>query len=674
MSKTLEEISGMNDEEKLLHRDYTDDLETHDQAIENYDALEAMDAGMTYDTESKKTSNGLTDNMTATIYIERAARVAGQLPDGETVAIGKKDMGKAMFYDLLRTNWIYENANSQFDFLTKMYLWQYSSSVYNVVPMHYDLTVNESTGYYGPDCWLWNPRNFVPQAGITSVTDMDYAHAITYKTKGWFQDILDDKDDDYDLDAIKEIMDKLDSVEKEADEKRDTMSYRDKIKTTTKQVEVVTRYESGEDGRWVTFLPDYSYTVIRNIENPHKNGRIPFVLKRCLPRLDSYYGNGDFARSMPMQFANDGLDNFYFQGIKVNMFPIHMINMQSAVKNTIQNKAGAIWQFNGPPDARRMETSTAGLSTYQAAKGMTKGAIQTAAGTTDTRSNAESSSDPGFGKTPQALRMMSERESTRDNLDRGFLERAMAELIDGMFSILPTMSEDIPVDLFQKEIDQMIESGHTDVIEIIDMWSEKEDLTYDVSESEDLLRMKIKPGAFKNISAHFKLKPNSTSKQTREEQLQSVIDFWTFIGKMPNALDQYQENTGKVPDWEFVFKEMGDMMDLPFMAKMFTEAAPQPATPPGEEPMPQGPEGMMPPEQGMMPPEAMPPQMPEQGGEMPMPEMGMPPQDLPSEIPEEFLIVSPANPITIAGHKFTDPELAWEAYKQYVTITGQEPQ
>lgn len=666
MSKTLEEITTLNDEEKLLHRDYTDDLETHDQAIDNYDALEAMDAGMTYDTESKKTTNGLTDNMTATIYIERAARVAGQLPDGETVAIGKKDLGKAMFFDILRSKWIYENANSQFDFLTKMYLWQYSSSVYNVVPMHYDLTVNESTGYHGPDCWLWNPRNFVPQAGISSVTDMDYAHAITYKTKSWFEAILEDEDDEYDTDAVKEILEKIDSVEKEANDKRDTLSYREKIKTTTKQVEVVTRYESGPNGRWITFLPDYGCTVIRNIENPHQNGRIPFVLKRCLPRIDSYYGNGDFSRSMPMQFANDGLDNFYFQGIKINMFPVHMVNMQSAVKNTIQTKPGALWQFNGPVDARRMETSTAGLSTYQAAKGMSKGAIQTIAGTTDTRANAESSSDPGFGKTPQALRMMAERESTRDNLDRGFLERAMGELIDGMFSILPTMSEDIPIDLFQKEIDEIIETGHEDILEIIEAWESRDELTYTVSETENLIRLKLKPKAFKNISAHFKLKANSTSKQTREEQLQSIIDFWTFLGKMPNALDQYRETSGKVPDWEYIFGEMGKMMDLPFMSKMFTEA-PAPPTPAGEDGMPQmeGAPGVPPQELPQGPPGGLPPEMMGQAGA---------PSDMPDDIPEEFLIVSPSNPVSIAGHTFIDPELAWEAYKQYVTITGQEPQ
>ena len=148
-------MTNMSKQEKQLSRDYREDIDQHDGAIEDYDAYEAMDMGKTYDPVSKKTGNGLTDNMTATIYLERAARVAGQLPEGETQAVGKKDYGKGMFLDILRNKWIYPNANSQFDFLTKMFIWQYGSSQYNYMPMHYDINVNESTGYVGPDCWLW---------------------------------------------------------------------------------------------------------------------------------------------------------------------------------------------------------------------------------------------------------------------------------------------------------------------------------------------------------------------------------------------------------------------------------------------------------------------------------------------------------------------------------------
>lgn len=698
--KTLSEIKPQTGQEKNLNRDYTEDLDAHDSAIGDYDAYEAMDMGKTYDPVSRQTGNGLTDNMTATIYLERAARVAGQLPEGETLAFGKKDYGKGMFLDLLRTKWINPNANSQFDFLTKMFIWQYGSSEYNVMPMHYDIVVNETTGYIGPDCWLWSPRNFIPQSGFTSISDMDYVHAISYKSVRFFEDILDDDEDDtWDKDAIRSILTQLKNTTRTADSKRDTLSYRERMKQSTRQICVATRYEAGKKGRWITFLPDMGCKVLRNIANPHENARIPFVLKRCIPKLDSYYGNGDFQRSMPMQFANDGLDNFYFQGIKVNLFPAMMINMQTAIRHTISQEPGAVMEFNGTPDAKRLETSTAGLSTYQAAKGMAKGAIQSIAGTTDTRSNADSASDPGFGKTPEALKQIAEREGTRDNFDRGLLERAMAELYDGMYSIIPTIADDIPIDVFSKEIEEIIESGYTDLSEMFKHWEASENASYRMSESGNQMRIKLNPAAFKNITARFEVKANSTAKQTREQQLEAIQQFWLFIGKMPNALDQYQQATGKVPDWDYVFGEMGKLYDLPFLQKMFTTpgAPGQPPSPagqaptvPGAQPTPQpgmtpqppvagnpgqppvppqpGAEGGQPqlltPEMvmgGGQPQGAQPPQMPE--GMQPSQQ---PPQQAAQPDPEALKLIasaSPENPVRVGNYNFTNPSLAMEAYQ-----------
>ena len=78
----------LDDEGKFYKRDYDEDLSAHDTAIENFDAFEAMHMGKTYDTVSRTTSNGLTDSATATIYLERAARVAGKLPEGDMFAFG----------------------------------------------------------------------------------------------------------------------------------------------------------------------------------------------------------------------------------------------------------------------------------------------------------------------------------------------------------------------------------------------------------------------------------------------------------------------------------------------------------------------------------------------------------------------------------------------------------
>lgn len=570
----------LDDEGKFYKRDYDEDLSAHDTAIENFDAFEAMHMGKTYDQKTRETKNGLTDSATATIYLERAARVAGKLPEGEMLAFGKKDYGKALFMDILRTKWIYPNANAQRPFKTKMYMWQYGSSEYGYMPMYYDLNISPS-GYFGPDCWLWNPRNFIPQNGFITVEEMDYVHAIAYKSPTWFDDLLEeDEAGGWKKDKIKELQEQIKSALKEPDEKRDTLLGRNVNRQSSRQVQVVTRYESGDDGRWVTFLPEFGFTVIRSIKNPHKNGRIPFVIKPCIPTFDSFYGIGDFQRSMPMQFANDGLDNFYFQGIKINLFPPTIVNAQGVVRHTVRpGEAGTVWEEIIPNSIRKYEGSTAGLSTYQAAKGMAKGAIQSIAGTTDTRANAENSMDPGMGKTPQALSMIGEREDTRDGQDRDLLEEAMKQLIDGMMSLILIIPNKIPVDLFAKEIEEIIEDGHTDLSDIFRVTTATKLLKWRLSNSGNQIRLTIDPTRLRGLEYRFQLEAGSTAKKTKEQQLKAILDFLDFVGKMPNALQEYREATGKMPDYDYIFKQYGHLADIKGMDKMFTQAPIPPEAP-----------------------------------------------------------------------------------------------
>jgi hypothetical protein len=706
--KTEVNIDKLSDLEKGLYRDYSEDLEAHDQQIADFDAFEAMDMAKTYDAVSKQTNSGLTDSMTATIYLERAARVAGQLPDGEVQAFGKRDNGKALFMDLLRQKWIYPNANAQRSFKTKMFMWQYGSSEYGYMPMYYDLNVSPS-GYFGPDCWLWNPRNFIPQNGFTSVADMDYVHALAYKSKTFFEEILDEESGDskndalsgWNFEAIRDVIEQIKQKTRDTDPQRDTLRARSKNKGKIRQVCVATRYEAGKKGRWITFLPEFNYKVIRNIKNPHKNGRIPFVIKPCIPKFDSFYNIGDFQRSMPMQFANDGLDNFYFQGIKVNLFPPTVVNAATIIRHTVSQDPGSVWEVNGNVnDVKRLETSTAGLATYQNAKGMAKGAIQSIAGTTDTRANADNASDPGFGKTPEALRKISEREATRDGQDRDFLEEAMTELIDGMLSLIPIIAEKIPVDLFAKEVEDILNAGHTDLAEILKKAKKDGFVKFRVSESKQQMRLRIDPTKFQGLEYRFQLTPNSTAKKTKEGQLSAMLDFLTFVGKIPNALDQYKEATGKVPDWDYIFTQFGALADIDGMDKMFMKAAPTPPPPP---PTPKPPtetiqfnykdapddtqkaiEQLF----GLPPHETPSPSTVKSQNETDKVstelvkakhEIGM--SGLPAEQPNEPVTTEPTeptpdaepqnDPMVVMGRKFTDPALAEKA-RQLAALGGQQ--
>lgn len=319
-------------------KDYQSDWDIHRNYIQTFDPYEAMLIGQVYDSVSNSVDGSkITDSYASTLAIERAARVMGKLPDGVTESVAKADQGKAAFMDILRQKWIYPNANSQHSFQTKLRLWQLYSSVYGYMPMFYDWNIS-STGYVGPDCWLWNPRNLVPQQGRTSLNDMEYVTALTWVSEKYLQDRLDsdNEDDGWDREALKFLVELAHNATADSDQDKDTRVERSRISQATKKgICLATRYEAGEDGEWITFAPDHSCTEVRRIKNPHKNGRIPFVIKYAQPLFDSFYGLGDFQRAKPLQFARDGLVNFYFKGIKMNLIPPIVANANGVVKHTL---------------------------------------------------------------------------------------------------------------------------------------------------------------------------------------------------------------------------------------------------------------------------------------------------------------------------------------------------
>lgn len=545
-------------------KDFRSDKDMHDNYITDFDAYEAMMISKTYDSVSRQTKNGITDSDAATMIIERSARVVGQLPDGEVTAAGKKDAGKALFMDIIRQKWIYPNANAQRPFLDKIRLWEQYSGVYGYMPMYYDWDVSP-TGYVGPNCWLWNPRNFIPQQGRYSIADMDYVHAISYMSHAEIENLIENwsADSGWDLANLKTLLEISKNSSKSQDTKRDSYVARQRENGAVKdRVEVVTRYEAGEDGNWCTFAPDFSGLQLREIPNPHQSAKIPFVIKPAIPLIDSFYCLSDMARAKPIQFAKDGLTNFYFQGIKMNIYPPTVVNAQGILKHTVSNEPGSIWEEIIPNSARRLETSTAGLATYQAAMGQMAGALQNVFGTTTTQANASTAMDPQFGKTPEAIKYQSGRESSRDNQNRAYLQSAIEELMDGMMGLIPVMgTEQIPIDLFSEDIKEIEKAGYTDITEILMP-----------NESLQTGRLIIDPKKLKGVEYRFNMEPDSTIKADKDSQRQNLKDVMDTLAKSANILQSIQESTNKVPNYEQLLSSYAALADLPGLDNLFIEA------------------------------------------------------------------------------------------------------
>lgn len=524
--------------------DYESDWDVHRNYITTFDPLEAMLLGQVYDTVSAKVdSSKITDSYTMTLAKERADRVAAKLPEGETVAVGRTDIGKAAFMDLLRQKWIYPNANAQRPFLEKIGMWQLYSSVYGYMPMFYDWNVSP-TGYVGPDCWLWNPRNLVPQQGRVSIEDCEYVTALTWVSKKKLEDILEGETegDGWNRDAIRELIDKVKTVSSGNDTEKDTYVERDRNQQGAKKgICLATRYESGDDGEWITFAPDNGYIEVRRLKNPHKNGRIPFVIKYSQPLFDSFYGLGDFQRAKPLQFARDGLTNFYFANLKRNLAPGIIVNANGVLKHTLDvTKPNPVLMETIPNSIRPIPTNTAGFSTYQGAQTTMTASLLSLFGTQNASIPGAEALNPSQGRTPAAIDMYSNKEASRDGAEVRHLEAALEQLTDGFFSMVVNIgTEDIPVQLFYEDIKSIVKAGYKDVLGLFTTnpltgeeavgsptFSPDQSLT-----GGDLI---IRPEVLKGVEYRFNIEADSTQKINKEKQLAGLERFINNIAKFQN--------------------------------------------------------------------------------------------------------------------------------------------
>lgn len=518
------------DNEYEYKNDYLADIEQHDNYTKEFDAYEAMLIGQVYDSVSKSVNgSSITDSYAATLAIERAARVFGKLPDGVVEAMAKKDSGKAMFMDIIRQKWVYPNANSQRPFEEKMRLWELYKYVYGYMPMFYDWNVSTS-GYVGPDCWLWNPRNLIPQQGRVSIEDMDYVTALSWVGKNtikMWQKM--DASAGWDNDALDTLLSDAGEKTEQPNNERDSLVARNRNKSSLKKgVCIATRYEAGEDGEWVTFAPEHSCVVLRRIKNPHKNGRIPFVINYSQPLFDNFYGMGDFQRAKPLQFARDGLTNFYFQGLKMNLIPPIIANVNGVEKHTMDYRPGAVMFETIPNSIRRMETSTAGLSTYQAAQSQLTGSLLSLYGTQNASIPGAEALNPSQGKTPGAIDMYNEKEATRDGMMRANLEQAIEQLTDGFFSLIANIgTEEIPVSLFSEDVDEIVKQGHEDLLEMVQPSSD--------GVSGTLI---INPESLRNSEYRFNIAPGSTSAISKAKQIEGVNMYLGTLAKFQNLLKE----------------------------------------------------------------------------------------------------------------------------------------
>ena len=546
-----------DDKKYEYEKAYEEDWETHSDYITDFDALESMVISQVYDSVSKSVDGSkITDSYAVTLAKERADRVAAKWPEGSTETIGRADVGKGMFMDILRQKWYFPNANAQHPFLEKINMWEFYKEVYGYMPMFYDWNVSP-TGYVGPDCWLWNPRNLVPQQGKNSIADMDYVTALTWVSKKRLESIKEnaEEDDGWDTEALDLLIEFAENEKTDMDYEKDTEVARKRTPgSVRKGICLATRYEAGEDGSWCTFAPDHGCIKVREIPNPHKNGRIPFVINYSQPLFDSFYGLGELTRQKSLQFARDGLTNFYFMGIKNQLIPPLVANANGVLKHTLDYRAGGVILETLPNSVRTLDVGATGLNTYQAAMSSLTGQMLALSGSQNASLPASESLNPSQGKTPAAIDLYTNKEASRDGANLRHLEAALEQLVDGFNSLVVNVgTEDIPIQLLADDIQAIVDAGLGDVQELFF------DMKMTPDQTGTAADLRINPEALKGVEYRFNIEPGSTTKQNKEKSLLALKDLTTTIASMK---DLFANDPRIEIDWPLIMKSFEQFSDI----------------------------------------------------------------------------------------------------------------
>lgn len=515
--------------------------------LSRWDEQEAMLISRSTDkfSEQAKIKSSVNNARMSTLVYESSARVMAQMPTGRFQAMTKSDKAFSEIIQVVWDRYVIPNARSQFDMLTKYRMWNVYSKVYGSYAMYYDWTVGEN--YVGPDCWLVPMRNFFPQPGKTSIEDSDWVILRTLRSVRWLKTRRGMEGwDDADLNYVIAEAEKTGKNPSSSDSSRQSYVERNRLSSYTTsqsgdsaQVELITYYEAGKDGHWVTLVPDFDYKIIRDIKNPHENGKIPVILKHCFPLVDSMIGLGDFERGKTLQYASNSLLNMYLDTIKMGLYPPLMINPdQVGSLASIQWGPAAKWLVKNPAAVQPLNLSPQGLNTFQSTWEILNGSILNLMGTTDT--TVTQNMDAAYGKTPQAIAAQQTREAARDNWDRFFMEQSIEHLTEAMANLFANKHEvdvDIPI-MFKDEL-KRIDSQFLDE-------KDSGDSPIEVYDSEEAGMLHLKGGHLKKVEIRFNVDASSTLKREQAAEHESLTEVLGLVLKSPELLQVLQQDGKKL--------------------------------------------------------------------------------------------------------------------------------
>lgn len=507
-----------------------------------WDEVEELFFNINSDAISNKTKSNVRDPRLGNLLIDRSARIMNQMGTGKLKPISGNDAGGSMLLNLILEKYVVPNATAQFPLLTKFRMIDMYSGLYGKSYGFVDQDV-KANGYVGPDMWLLNIRDVFPEVGPVSMLDSEKVVVRSWKSLEWFEMMAAKKMPGFKnlpqiITTLKDKSGDKQNRDGNAIERREQEDYTTAVAAKgSGKFEVLSMYERD---RWIDYIPTAKFEM-RDQKNPQDNGELPVVEKHVLPLLSDPMGLSDFERGKSLQKAGNSLWNLYLDAVKVSIAPPVLINKDNiADASSIKYSAAAKWlvRNNIQNVAKTLALAPQGTSTFQAAFNTVNASMLGIFGTTDTSVTAQT--DPGFGKTPQALQMTEKRQNARDTIDTYFMELFVNQVM-GRFAnlIVKNQKSKLTLRMFGTEIEKLAKQYP----EVRSMYDPNTGV------------IKINSKDYNQTMYDYEIVPGSTYQIDKEATQKSLESLLTLVTQSPQVIEMLRKE-GK----EFNMSELMTMI------------------------------------------------------------------------------------------------------------------
>lgn len=389
-----------------------------------------------------------------TLAIDRACRVMSQLPSGRFENLSG-DTGKSLVMNLLFDYYVLPNAGMGVPALYVLRTADLYSDLYTI-PMFVEWIKDEF--YTGPTFTIINPRRFYPQVGKDTIGKMDYCFIDTFVSPSW----LKSRDRKF-FKNVDLILERGSNSGPEATE----LSPMERL---NKQSGIRIRHRFMKNGDWLAWNPDVNSDLI----NEKKwYPRIPIALKHQYPRIGSLWSYTNFERGHATQYKIDKLSESHLRAVEMMIDPPAIMDPIDVILSSFKRKPKQnIFVKNGKVDnVKFMQVAPQALGAFTESYQVLKANLLSMSASTDTAVSAKT--DPGFGKTPDAIKQQASRLGARDSWDQDsmqmFIEDAFSIAADEVakmgvdgysFSLMKEAIDNIKEDYPEENIDEFI-NGNT---------------------------------------------------------------------------------------------------------------------------------------------------------------------------------------------------------------------